>query len=297
MRINRRGFIRTSAASSLGAAAVSAAGAMTVPDPPRKAQLKLSCQEGVAPGASLAEKLDFIEKHGYVGIEPGGANLPSRVTEFQNALRGRPVKVSAICAGFKGVIISEDESVRRQAMDSMKEILAAAGALGSTGLIIVPAFNNQTKLPNHEARPLLIDQLKELGEHAVKVKSRILLEPLNRKEAFFLRQVADAAAICRDVDSPGICCMGDFWHMTWEETNDMGAILSGKDHLHHMHIASRKNRKMPGEDPGDNYVEGFRGLKMIGYQDYVSLECGSVGDKAVTIPAAAKLMREQWAKA
>jgi len=50
---------------------------------------------------------------------------------------------------------------------------------------------------------------------------------------------------------------------------------------------------MPGED-GDNYVDGFRGLKIIGYQDYVSLECGSVGDKKETIPAAAKLMKEQW---
>ena len=123
--------------------------------------------------------------------------------------------------------------------------------LGSTGLIIVPAFNGKTKLPNHEARPLLIDLLKELGEHAVSVKSRILLEPLNRKEAFFLRQVADAASICRDAGSPGICCMGDFWHMTWEETSDCGAFLSGGSALHHVHIASRKTRNMPGEDEGD----------------------------------------------
>ena len=65
----------------------------------------------------------------------------------------------------------------------------------------------------------------------------------------------------------------------------------------HMHIASRKNRKMPGEDPGDDYTEGFRGLKMIGYNDYVSLECGSVGDRTVTIPAAAKLLKSQWEKA
>jgi len=61
-----------------------------------------------------------------------------------------------------------------------------------------------------------------------------------------------------------------------------------------VHIASRKRRKMPGEDEGDNYVDGMRGLKMIGYQDYISLECGSVGDKNVTMPAAVKLMKEQW---
>jgi sugar phosphate isomerase/epimerase len=271
--------------------------AFTMPDPPRKAVLKLSCQEGASPDGTLAEKLDFLEKNGFVGFEVSGGNLSGRISELQKALKGRSIKISAICAGFKGVIISEQEPVRRQAMDSMKEILTAAGELNSTGLIIVPAFNNQTKLGNLEARPLLIDLLKELGEHAVNVKSRILLEPLNRKEAFFLRQVADAASICRDVGSPGISCMGDFWHMTWEETSDMGAILSAGTSLHHMHIASRKRRKMPGEDEGDNYVDGFRGLKLLGYQDFVSFECGSVGDKKVTIPAAAKLLREQWEKA
>lgn len=297
MHIKRRTFIQTSAAAGAMGIMTQTAHAFTMPDPPRKAVLKLSCQEGVAPEGSLAEKLDFIEKSGFVGMEVGGKGLSNRVAELRKALQGRAIKISAICAGFEGVIISEQEPIRRQAMDSMKEILTAAGELNSTGLIIVPAFNNKTKLGNLEARSLLVDLLKELGEHAVNVKSRILLEPLNRKEAFFLRQVADAASICRDVGSPGISCMGDFWHMTWEETSDLGAILSAGAYLHHMHIASRKRRKMPGEDEGDNYVDGFRGLKLLGYQDFVSFECGSVGDKKVTIPAAVKLLREQWEKA
>ena len=294
MNIKRRSFMKVSTAAGVIGLAAGKSGAFTVPDPSRKAQLKLSCQEGRIPGKSLDEKLDFLEEHGYTGMEPGGKGLSGRMGELQKALRGRNVKISAICAGFEGVIISDQEAVRRQAVDSMKEILTASGKLGSTGLIIVPAFNKPSQLEHKEARKVLVELLGELGEHAVSVSSRILLEPLNRKEAYFLRQVADAAAICRDVDSPGICCMGDFWHMTWEETSDMGALISGGSYLHHIHIASRKRRKMPGEDEGDNYIDGFRGLKMIGYRDYISLECGSVGDPKDTIPAAAKLLREQW---
>jgi len=297
MRLPRRTFIQASLAAGAAGLAAHSASAFTLPDPPKKAQLKLSCQEGIAPGESLAEKLDFMEKHGYTGLEVSGKGLPDRVAELQKALTGRQVKMSAICAGFKGVLISEQESVRREAVDSMKELLTASGELGSTGLIIVPAFNGQTTLGNKEARDILVGLLGELGGHAQAAKSRILLEPLNRKEAFFLRQLADAAAICRDVNNPGICCMGDFWHMTWEETSDIGGIVSAGAYLHHMHMASRKTRNMPGEDPGDNYVEGFRGLKLIGYTDYVSLECGSVGDRKATVPAAAKLLREQWEKA
>ena len=176
----------------------------------------------------------------------------------------------------------------------MKEILTAAGALGSTGMVMVPAFHNQTKLGHQESRELLVKLLPELGDHAHKAGTRLLLEPLNRRECHFIRQVADGAAICRDVNNPGIALMGDFWHMTWEETSDMAAFIAGGKYIHHVHMASRKERKMPGEDEGDNYVEGFRGLKLIGYQDFVSLECGCKGDRAKAIPAAAKLLREQW---
>ena len=125
----------------------------------------------------------------------------------------------------------------------------------------------------------------------------MLLEPLNRRECHFLRQVADGAAICRDVNNPGVALMGDFWHMTWEETSDMGAFIAAGKYLHHVHIASRKARKTPGEDAGDNYVDGFKGLKIIGYQDFVSFECGCKGDPKKAIPAAVTLLRGQWAEA
>ncbi|MBL7970264.1 MAG: sugar phosphate isomerase/epimerase [Prolixibacteraceae bacterium] len=260
--------------------------------------MKISCQEGVAPGKTLTEKLDFMESLDIVGLEIWGGGLEKRVNEIQQALQNRNMKVSAICAGFEGWLIADDAAIQKKCMDSMKVIIAAAGELGSTGVIFVPAFNNQKSLPDKEARDLLVGQMKELGEFALQHQTRILLEPLNRKECYFCRQVADGAAIVRDVDSAGAAVMGDFWHMTWEETNDRAAFLAAGDYLHHVHIASRKRRKMPGEDgEADNYINGFRGLKEINYQDYVSFECGSVGDPKVTLPAAVKLMREQWKKA
>ena len=180
-------------------------------------------------------------------------------------------------------------------MDSCKEILTAAGALGSTGLIIVPAFNGQTQLDHVEGRKILVNEiLPELGEHAHKAGTRILLEPLNRGEAWFLRQLSDAAAICKDVNHPGICMMGDFYHMGIEEPCDYAAFLSCRNYLHHVHLASRPNRKQPGYDPNDDFRPGFKALKEIGFQDYCSFECGIEGKPDVEIPKTMEYLRIQW---
>lgn len=137
-----------------------------------------------------------------------------------------------------------------------------------------------------------------LSPKALKHNTTVILEPLNRREAHYLRQVADAAAICRDSKSAGVKCMGDFWHMQ-EETSDYAALMAaGKDYLQHVHIASRGRRIMPGEDGEvDNYVSGFRALKELEYPYYVSFECGTKGDRNQTVKAAVELMRAQWEQA
>jgi sugar phosphate isomerase/epimerase len=62
--------------------------------------------------------------------------------------------------------------------------------------------------------------------------------------------------------------------------------------VHHVHLASRK-RVLPGQDER-SFVSGFRGLKRIGYQDYMSLECGVDGKAEEEIPKAFKFVKEQW---
>ena len=307
MTIDRRKFIKSSlagaAVAGLGNSMSAFAGetpAGTPPAFPIKAELRISFQEGTAPGANLNEKFDFMEEHGVVGFEPHGRGMKGRMQEFKDALKGRNIKVSAVCAGFEGFILSTDPAIRKKCRDTMEELIILGGELGSTGVIIVPAFNSQVPVMPHtqETRDFLCEQFNEMGNTAQKYGTTVILEPLNRKEAFYLRQVADAASICRDINNPGVTCLGDFWHMTWEETCDMAAFVSAGKYLQHVHMASRKRRSMPGEDgEADNYVNGFRGLKMIGYDKYVSFECGCQGDRKVVVPAALDLLRKQWKEA
>jgi len=310
MSLDRRNFIK----ASLGGAALATVSACTggsagdgknapktsLPYNPN-AQLKIGFQEGTLKFDTLNEKLDMMEKLGVVGFEPGGRGLLGRVDEIKQALNGRNIKVSAICAGFRGFMLSEEDGPRNECNETMREIITAAGQLGSTGVIIVPAFNRQLPVMPHtqETRDFLCKWFDELGKFAVENGTTVILEPLNRREAFYLRQVADAASICRDINNPGVTCLGDFWHMTWEETSDLGAFISGGKYIQHVHIASRERRLMPGEDgAADNFVDGFRGLKIIGYDKYISFECGSKAeDRNASAVAAVELIRKQWEEA
>lgn len=260
----------------------------------------ISFQEGKAPGESLNEQFDYMEELGVTGFEPGGYGLAERVGEIRSALSGRNIRVSAICAGFEGFILSEDEAVRGAFDSSMRRIIAAAGELESTGVIMVPAFNGQLPCMPHtqQTRDYLVDALSKLGEYALECGTNVILEPLNRNEAFYLRQVADAAAICRDSNCKGVKCMGDFWHMS-EETSDYAAFMAaGTEYLQHVHIASRATRNTPGEDgEADNYTAGFKALKEMGYDKYISFECGCATDPSTALPAAVELIRKQWQEA
>lgn len=297
MSLTRRELFTTTAAAAAGAALLPTTMSADETESKPQAALRLSSQLWLIPGKDFAEKLATMEQWGFDGVELGG-DIVGREKEFEEAVKKTKLKVSAIC-GAKGTadgrLVSDDVNKRAPAMDDIKRVLTAAGALGSTGVIFVPAFNGQTKLGNQEIRKILVDVLPALGEHAVQAGTRLIMEPLNRGEAFFLRQVADAAAIARDCKSAGVCVMGDFYHMAIEEPSDLGAFISGGPRVHHVHLASRK-RVLPGQDERP-FVDGFRGLKWIGYQDYCSFECGVRGDPHVEFPRSMAYLREQWEKA
>ncbi len=295
MNFTRRGFLSTGAAAAAGSALFNGVAFAAEPQARPEAALKLSAQLNVIPGRDLAEKLANLERWGFDAVEVHG-DAVGHEKKYLAALKNTKLPVSVICWGScNGDLVSEDKSKRVPAADALRQALTTAGELSAGGVIYVPAFNGQTKLGNREIRKVLIDTLPAIGAHAVKHNTRVLLEPLNRKEAFFMRLVADAAAIARDCNNPGICVMGDFYHMCIEEPSDLGAFISGGPRVHHVHLASR-TRVLPGQDERQ-FVDGFRGLKWIGYRDYCSFECGVKGDRKTEIPKSMAFLREQWAQA
>jgi len=259
--------------------------------------MKLACQEGMVPGASLAEKIARLEDWGYEGIEIWGSNLRERVPEIKEALKGRKVKFGSICAGYRGCLLDPKADERNQAMSDIKELLTLGGQFGVVGLIVVPIFGGP-RLP--DARPLFdargferklfLAQLKELAETADKAKCAILVEPLNRYETHWVNRLEQAVDLVRRIDSDYVRIMADFFHMAIEEANLAASIKKAGKYLAHVHLAD-SNRVLPGLGHTD-FKSGFAALKEIGFKGYMALECGVPGDATVLLPQTAKHLRQ-----
>ncbi len=293
--------------TTAGAATSAAVSDMPLLAPPvQPAELHMGCQIARVPGRDFVERFDFLEKSGYDRAEISGGNwewLEKNIPALESAIKGRNLKFSVTCISARGNAGMADPVERRAVIDTTKSILSSIARLKGVGTITVPA-RKKIELPFPELRERYLKEiLPEILEHAEKLGVCLIMEPLNRKETMFLRQLADAAAIARDAKSPAIGVLGDFWHMTFEETSDMGAFISTGDYLKHVHIASRERRLIPGLDgEADNYVNGFKGLKLIGFRGSVSIEAGYPkktpdDEKKKMLANAAKLMKRQWNEA
>lgn len=309
--MNRRSLLKGSALAGISSLCASAAtrGAETqmpkLKAPDKPARLNLCLQWNKIPGNEIAQKLDFLEENGFKAVEIQSGNWPIENCDAMiEAMKGRELFISTACGPSD---FSHAEEEKREAeVRKFLPIIEALGKMKAVGLIICPA-RSKPGLGLWELREDFVNNTgRRLAEHAHKHGTSIVLEPLRRNETPFLRQVADGAAIARDT-GPGCTVMGDFWHMGLEETSFMGAFISAGDLLTHVHIAGLKERIIPGIHPEhDNYIDGFKGLKLIGYQGAISFEGGWPRDpanpkKKLTeaerirlIHNMVKLLKEQW---
>ena len=269
-------------------------------------------QWGGIPAGEMKAKLDFLEANGFGAVEIPSGDWPIKNGDaLVEAMKGRKLFIATAC-GPSDFSYAEPEK-REAEVQKFLPVIEALGKMKSTGLILCPArgkLSEPGRLNATELRKDFVENTgKRLAQHAAKHGTAIVLEPLRRNETPFLRQVADGARIAADI-GPGATVMGDFWHMQLEETSFMGAFISAGKLLTHVHVAGLKERIIPGvHAEADNYVDGFKGLKLIGYRGAISFEGGwprnpaepkkepSPEEKTKLILNMVKILRDQWAMA
>ncbi|HZR18717.1 MAG TPA: TIM barrel protein [Verrucomicrobiae bacterium] len=283
---------------------------LTPPETP--AELNLCLQWWGIPGSEIKEKLDFLEANGFGAVEIPTGDWPLKNADAMiEAMKGRKLFLATAC-GPSNFAYAEPEK-REAEVQKFLPLLEALGKMRSVGLILCPARDKLSEpgyLSGKELRKDFVQNTgKRLAEHAAKHGTSIVLEPLRRQETPFMHLVADGARMAADI-GPGATVMGDFWHMVIEETSFMGAFISAGKLLKHVHIAGLKERVIPGVHPDeDQYVDGFKGLKLIGYRGAVSFEGGwpkNPADPKKEIPQEEKtklilnmvrFLRDQWSMA
>lgn len=262
--------------------------------------MKLSCQEGLAPGNTFAEKVRDLEKYGFEGVELSGDRLndPAGFAERKEALRDSRIRASSICGGCPAELVHADRSRRQACADKLKRHLDYAAELGAVGPITVPIFNHNDRLPDlspwktraEAERELLLAMLATLVPYAEQVGATILLEPLNRYESNSLPRQKDGAQVVRALNSKGVRLMSDVFHMHIEETDSPAALREVGDCISHVHLADN-TRLEPGSGDID-FRAIMKALRDVGFTGYMAFECGLSGPADEVLPRSVAFLKE-----
>jgi sugar phosphate isomerase/epimerase len=261
--------------------------------------MKLTCQEHLIPGDTLIAKWEFISSVGYDGIElrgQGDFKFRERLPELREARRAGVV-MSSVCVIMDHFIGDFDAARRRDAIENMKSLLSVIAEAGGYGAVTPASYGMFSRrlppfTPPRDAagdREVLMEGLRELGEHAGRAGVVVLLEPLNRYEDHMLNTAAQAVELCRAVGHPALRVMADLFHMNIEEDDIGAAIRAAGDMLAHVHLADSQ-RLQPGTGHTD-FGAALAALSEIGFEGSMALECGLRGEPSAVLAETARYLR------
>lgn len=257
--------------------------------------MKIALQEGLLPGKTMNEKLDFADSLKIEGLEVSGWSKPyERIKELEMALKGRHIKIVSVCGQTTFDFLDPDPKKREASIEESKRNLEVAAHFGAVGQIIPPIFGGP-RIPDLSPyadaitleKRLLAEIVKDLAAYAHQRKTLVLLEPLNRYEQHLLRRQDDGVeAIKMAGDPKGVKLLSDFFHMHIEETSTPDAFRRAGKYVGHIHMADN-TRQEPGTGDID-WKAGLGALKEIGFKGYLAYECGITGETPAEKRAAIK---------
>jgi sugar phosphate isomerase/epimerase len=176
--------------------------------------------------------------------DPGAVN-PEELKSF---LGDFGLTLSMYATGFTAKTLNlslaaTDETRRVESVRRTKDFLDFASRFGAG---IVAGFLKGTMGDNtHAHRERLKASIAELAPEALRLKTPLLIEAINRFESPLGHGLDDAYDLIRDAKNPYVHILPDTWHMNIEETNMEAAMVRHRDHFVSFHL-SENNRFFPG---------------------------------------------------
>lgn len=266
--------------------------------------LKLACADVMIPGNSWTEKAEKIRELGFVGMSiftPRDGFGSSELEELQNLEKKTEIKPVefVFSSDMYGKLMDTDQRVRDKAFSLYAETIEVCASIGALTEMEyeyrtqdqLPLFDPYPPIPAEEEKQLagIMEQLCLLSGNK---KVPILLEPCNRYECRYIKQISDAKKILKMVPCDNAGILADTFHLSIEESNLSASILDSGSLIKHVHLGDN-NRLLPGQGslPWKSILSAF---KQINYQGYMALECGINGDPMVELNKFASDFQKLW---
>ena len=264
--------------------------------------MKLSCQEQLLPGDSLARKWEFAQRAGFDGIElraRGDGRFAARLPELRAAARAGVV-MATVCPETDHFIGDFDAGRRRDATEQLRSQLSVIAELGGEGVLTPASWGMfSLRLPPFipprqptEDRKVLLEALVELAPHAAAEGVWLAVEPINRYEDYMVNRIDQAVSLGEEVEratgSASVRVCADLFHMNIEEDDLAAAIRAAGPRIAHVHVDDT-NRLQPGTGHMD-FAGVFAALRDVGYDGWLTFECRLRGAPQQALPASTRFL-------
>ena len=233
----------------------------------------------------FAESCRTLRAVGYTGIEIAPFTLIEDPRDFTAAQR-RDCRQTITDEGLhfvglhwimmspKGLhATTPDAALRARSWDHVARLIDLCADLGDDGVIVFGSPKQRSStggMSAADATRHYIDGFAKLAPRAIERGVTLLVEPLSPGQSDVVTSLDEAAAIVKEIDSPGVRTMFDV-HNAVDETEDHCALIEKHFPLiRHVHV-----NEMDGRAPGTGDYDFRRLLETLArlnYQHWVSLE-------------------------
>ena len=208
-----------------------------------------------------------------------------RSLPMADLLKSHNLKLAAVGTGA-GMVVHKlhlcdtDAARREQAEKFIRDIMNTGAEFGAPAIIgsMQGKFDDVVDQPT--AKKYLQDSLQRLGEHAERLGTILIYEPLNRYETNMANTMQQGVELLNPLATKSVKLLADLFHMNIEEVSIAEALKTVGEHIGHVHFVD-SNRQAAGRGHMD-YAPITAALASIGYDGYASAEAFPIPDAMTT---------------
>jgi len=226
--------------------------------------------------------------HGLQGIEllhPQHVRMDN-LEEIKKALENggfQPAPIAASISGKRqyraGSLTADDKKVRQEAIDTVKNAMEVAAALGTDRIFLWlgrDGYDYSFQIDYDVYWGRLVDAFKEIGEHRPDIKIAINYKIKEPRRWLLASSATKVLMLIDEVNLPNIGVMLDSGHslLAYENPAETVALLARKGRLFHTHL--NDSTRFWDDDMVFGSVQFFESLEMlywldrVGYRDWIS---------------------------